>query len=309
MTARLVVLRALGLGDLLTGLPALRAIADAFPEHEKLLAAPSPLAPLVDLAELPFAISDHSGLAPLPAALRRTDVAVNLHGRGPQSTALLRALQPGRLVAFGSGSHEGPRWRAGEHEVERWCRMLAEHGIAADPRRIDLRAPGIEVDDGARGATLLHPGASSAARRWPAARWAAVARAEREAGRSVVVTGSAAEAPLARRIACDAGLAPSAARAGETDLLGLAAHVAAAGRVVCGDTGVAHLATALGTPSVILFGPISPIEWGPPACRPRHRVLWSGSCGDPHAEEADPGLLRIGPEQVLAELHGLHDAA
>lgn len=206
MTGSVVVLRALGLGDLLTGLPALRAIADAFPEHEKLLAAPSALAPLVDLAELPFSISDHAGLAPLPAELQRAEVAVNLHGRGPQSHAVLRALEPGRLVAFAAAGNDGPRWRAGEHEVERWCRMLREHRIPADAGRIDIRAPGVEVDDDAREATLLHPGASSAARRWPPARWAAVARAEHEAGRKVLVTGSAPEAPLARRIARDAGL-------------------------------------------------------------------------------------------------------
>ena len=41
-----VVLRALGLGDLLTAVPALRALADAFPRHPRLLAAPAVLAPL-----------------------------------------------------------------------------------------------------------------------------------------------------------------------------------------------------------------------------------------------------------------------
>ncbi|MFP5363187.1 MAG: glycosyltransferase family 9 protein [Thermoleophilia bacterium] len=309
MTATVVVLRALGLGDLLTGLPALRAIADAFPEHDKVLAAPSALAPLVDLAQLPFSISDHAGPAPLPARLRRPDIAVNLHGRGPQSHAVLRALRPGRLVAFASQGHDGPVWRAGEHEVERWCRMLRAHGIAADPRRIELRAPEVELDEAARGATLLHPGAASAARRWPAERWAAIARAEREAGRTVLLTGNPAEAALACRIAGAAGLPDDASHAGRTDLLGLAALVAAAGRVVCGDTGVAHLATALGTPSVILFGPVSPAEWGPPADDPRHRVLWSGGCGDPHGEEVDPGLLEIAPDAVLAQLHRLEQAA
>ena len=82
----------------------------------------------------------------------------------------------------------------------------------------------------------------------------------------------------------------------------LAATIAVAGRVVCGDTGVAHLATALGTPSVVLFGPTSPARWGPPAERAIHQVLWAGRTGDPHASRPDPGLLEIGEGEVLQAL-------
>ena len=92
--------------------------------------------------------------------------------------------------------------------------------------------------------------------------------------------------------------------AGRTDLLGLAAVVAASARVACGDTGLAHLATALRTPSVVLFGPTPPSRWGPPADRPWHRVLWAGRTGDPHAEAPDPGLLAIGVDDVLDALPG-----
>jgi len=110
---------------------------------------------------------------------------------------------------------------------------------------------------------------------------------------------------MAERIAADAGLAPEAVLAGRTDLIGLAAVVAAAGRVACGDTGVAHLATAYGVPSVVLFGPTPPAEWGPPPDRSRHRALWAGGRGDPHATEPDPGLLAITLDQVLAALRAL----
>ena len=79
--------------------------------------------------------------------------------------------------------------------------------------------------------------------------------------------------------------------------------MAVAGRVVCGDTGVAHLATALGTPGVLLFGPSSPHAWGPPAGL--HRVLWARREGDPHADRPDPGLLAIGVRDVVRELAAL----
>ena len=76
---------------------------------------------------------------------------------------------------------------------------------------------------------------------------------------------------------------------------------------MCGDTGVGHLATALGTPSVVLFGPVPPSEWGPPVSRPQHRALWAGRRGDPHAPTVDPGLLRITTEAVFHAMDALDE--
>ncbi|MEA2129437.1 MAG: hypothetical protein QOJ85_2328, partial [Solirubrobacteraceae bacterium] len=307
---RLLVLRALGLGDLLTAVPALRSLAAAFADHQRLLAMPLWLAPLLRLlgdGDPAFDVLDARPLRELGAAAQRPDVAVNLHGRGPQSHAILAATDPGRMIAFAHvdvPGHEGPRWERHEHEVHRWCRLLAESGIPADPADRALRRPALTPPAGSHGATIVHPGAASPARRWPPARWVAVASAERRAGRRVLVTGSGSERSLALAVADAAGLPREDVLAGATDLLGLAALVAAAGRVVCGDTGVAHLASAFGTPSVLLFGPTPPAEWGPPR-DPRHRVLWAGRTGDPHADRPDPGLLAITPARVVDELRRL----
>jgi ADP-heptose:LPS heptosyltransferase len=75
--------------------------------------------------------------------------------------------------------------------------------------------------------------------------------------------------------------------------------------VVCGDTGVAHLATATATPSVLLFGPTPPAEWGPLRDLDRHIVLWAGHSGDPHGASAHHGLLSIGVSDVLAAARSL----
>jgi ADP-heptose:LPS heptosyltransferase len=305
-----VVLRALGLGDLLTVVPALRALADAFPRHPRLLAVPTALAPLARCAGAVDEVVPAEGLdQPLSRLLHGAGLAVNLHGRGPESHNLLLEAEPRRLLAFAHpavpASSQGPRWRAEEHEVARWCRLLGESGIAADPARLDIDLPPGPLPHGVQGATLVHPGAASPARRWPAERFAAVARAERRAGRSVVVTGGPAEVALAREVADRAALPKGAVHAGRNGVLALGRLVAAAGRVVCGDTGVAHLATALGTPSVVLFGPTSPALWGPPAERPWHRALWAGTSGDPHGRLPDPGLLAITVDQVLEALGDL----
>ncbi|HMC40631.1 MAG TPA: glycosyltransferase family 9 protein [Acidimicrobiales bacterium] len=305
---RVVVLRALGLGDALTGIPALRALVGAFPHHRLTLAAPRRFARMLISAGAAHDVTNHTDLSPLSPHLREPDVAVDLHGRGPGSQPLLTALRPRRLICFAhpavaeSAGH--PRWRPAEHEVRRWCRLLEESGIPADPGRLAIRAPDGQAPEAAVGATVIHAGAASASRRWPAARFAAVARAERAEGRNVVITGSASEVLLARQVAAAAGLAPDHVLAGRTDLDGLTRVVAAAARVVCGDTGIAHLATALGTPSVVVFGPVPPREWGPPPS-PRHVALWSGRRGDPHGSTVDPGLLEITVGQVIEALSRL----
>ena len=275
-----------------------------------MLAAPRALAPLLALAAPDFELLDVpawvGGAPPDPALARRLPrgaLAVNLHGRGPESHALLGAARPERLI--GLDLPDGPVWDSREHEVVRWCRLLAHHGIAADPADLDLRLPEDPPYD-PDGPTLIHPGAASAARRWPVERWAEVARAEAARGREVLVSGSVGEAPLAAEVVALAGLPPDANRAGTTgDLLDLARLVASAGRVACGDSGVAHLATALRIPSVVLFGPTDPARWGPPAERPWHRVLWAGTSGDPHAVRTDPGLLQIAPADVVDALSAL----
>lgn len=184
--------------------------------------------------------------------------------------------------------------------------MLGESGVACDPTELHIDAPKVPLPPTAKGATVIHPGASDGARRWPARRWAAVAAAERIMGRRVLVTGGPSEASLAVAVAEAAGLSREAVLAGRTTVEELAAIVAAAGRVICGDTGVGHLATALGTPSVLLFGPVSPAEWGPPReASSRHRVLWAGVRGDPHEERPDPGLLKITVADVLDSLEAL----
>jgi ADP-heptose:LPS heptosyltransferase len=141
-------------------------------------------------------------------------------------------------------------------------------------------------------------------------RFAAVASWVSGQGLDVVVTGSAEEVSLAREVAEAAGLSAAAVLAGLTDLRSLSALVAGSRLVVSGDTGMAHLATAFGTPSVVLFGPVPPSEWGPPADGP-HAVLWrgadraaSGGRGDPHGAAVDPALLATSVEEVIAAVRG-----
>jgi ADP-heptose:LPS heptosyltransferase len=295
-----VVLRALGLGDFLTAVPALRAVRRALPDHHVALAAPAALGDLVRLAGVADRLLPTTGLEPLHWSESPPAVAVNLHGSGPQSHHVLEALRPWWLVAYAADGVAvcGPAWDADEHEVDRWCRLVAHAGWSADPT--DLRLPTPPQPSPAPGAVVVHVGAAYPARRWPPERFAKVVRHLVDRGSDVVLTGSPDERLLAERTRQRAGRDAVCVLAGRTDLLELAAVVAAARLVVSGDTGVGHLATAFGRPSVLLFGPTPPARWGPPRDGP-HTVLWHGeSPGDPFGPRPDPALLRITVDEVVS---------
>ncbi|MDT0346354.1 glycosyltransferase family 9 protein [Streptomyces litchfieldiae] len=303
----IVALRALGLGDLLTAVPALRALRRAHPGQPLLLAAPPWLTEAAAATGavdrlVPADAPGRAVPASIPWAGPRPDLAVDLHGSGPESLRPLGALRPGRL--FGYAHPSGPAWDANEHERDRWCRLLTSYGIPADPA--DLRIPPPATPSPAPGAVVLHPGADAGARRWPADRFAALGRALARDGHRVVVTGGPAEAPLVHRVTELAGLPPTAALIA-LPFPALAALTAAARAVVVGDTGIAHLATALATPSITLFGPVSPRLWGPPDSA-RHRVLWHPGLphtGTPHGRVPDERLLAIGTAEALSAVRSL----
>jgi hypothetical protein len=293
-----LALRAIGLGDALTGVPALCGLRRLVAPRPLLLACPEHLGRwFTDLGVVDGWVTTADLDAEPPGRGLGTHDAVDLHGNGPASRDLLAAASPERLLAWWPPPGPAGGWRADEHEVARWCRLVGEWGAVCGSDDLRLRPRPARPGDGP---VVLHPGAASGSRRWPADRWAQVARALVWQGHRVVVTGTAGEAELAAAVVAAAGLDPSADLAGRLDLPALADLVGGSRLLLCGDTGVAHLATALGVPSVLLFGPVAPAAWGPAIDHDLHTVLWEGDGrGDPHGSEPDPHLLRITVPQVL----------
>lgn len=116
-------------------------------------------------------------------------------------------------------------------------RFLSEHALG---RRRQLIA--------------VAPGASSFTKRWPTHHWIALVRRLVEAGNDVIVLGGSAEAAVAQELV-ETGGESVASAAGAFDPAGTAAVLKRARALVAGDTGAMHLATAVGTPVVALFGP------------------------------------------------------
>jgi ADP-heptose:LPS heptosyltransferase len=159
---------------------------------------------------------------------------------------------------------------------------------------------------------VVHAGAGADVKTWPERYWRALL--EMQAPRPIVLTGTSSERAMCERMAC--GLEHVTSVAGETTLAGLAGLLHEAALVIGTDNGPLHLAGALGTPTVRLFGPSRAERYGPPAASSRHIVLaagWSCSrCGDlSSSRPAGCGCMTaVQPATVLAAVQKiLTDAA
>ena len=151
----------------------------------------------------------------------------------------------------------------------------------------------------------IHPGAGAVVKRWPAARWAAVAsRLSTATNTPVVFTGSADEAPLIAGIQ-SAMTTPSVSLAGQTPIALLAEVYRRAAVVLGPDSGPLHLAVAAGAPTVRLYGPSDPARFGPWGIERRNRAIHAGfhcrRCGDLSAKRPEGAgcMLAICEETVL----------
>ena len=153
----------------------------------------------------------------------------------------------------------------------------------------------------------LNVGASRAYKRWPVERWAEVAQGLAAAGRSLVFVGDGQDAQAVAQItpSLPGGFVDLA---GKTTLRGLASVLAACDLLVTGDTGPMHVAVAVGTPVVALFGATDPRRHGPYGAR--NVILHDPAPGAtvpgrrPTEEAGAASLARITPEDVLAAVLG-----
>jgi ADP-heptose:LPS heptosyltransferase len=293
---RIAIFRALFLGDLLCATPAFRALRRRFPEAEITLIGLPWARELVD--RLPaidrlLHFPGYPGINEVPVDEARTaaflaearaanyDLAIQMHGDGHISNGFVAAL--GARASLGYGRGPDPRltmgfpWDADAHETVRWADLVACLGATTDSTRLELPLrPDEQVYADALLAGLagialpgfgplvgLHTGAKDSTRRWPTGQFAALGdRLVTRHGARIVLTGSEAERPLTAAVR-RAMRAPALDLAGRTDLGTFAAIIGRLDLLITNDTGASHIAAAIGTPSVVLFGPSRPAQWAP----------------------------------------------
>jgi ADP-heptose:LPS heptosyltransferase len=300
---RIAIFRALQLGDLLCVIPALRALRAAAPQaHITLIGLPWAAGFVQRFSNYLDAHMTFPGMPGMPeqeprenalpkfiatARERQFDLAIQLHGNGTLTNALLTQLGATHNAGFYVAGNECPDssrflpWISHEHEVLRALRLMEFLGTEAQGDELEF--PLFEADYQALKNCVdmklalgmyacIHPGARLPSRRWVPQRFAQVADYLAAEGLKVILTGSTEEQPVTAAVKA-AMRAPAVDLTGKTALGTLAALIAGARIVICNDTGVSHLAAAVATPSVVICSGADPRRWAP-LHHVRHRVLY-----------------------------------
>ena len=205
------------------------------------------------------------------------DVAIDFQGL-VKSAVLARAARARRVLGFPRAHLREPMARAlyteapdpgpAAHVVHKNLALLRAVGVGDVRVEFPLRLPATPVVEdvrarwGSHAYALVNPGAAWPNKRWPAARFGALAALVRDRlGLPSVVLWGPGEEPLAREVAAASGgsaevLPPTSI----TEILGIAQTARV---MVSGDTGPLHLAGAVGTPLVAIFGPTRTERNGP----------------------------------------------
>jgi len=266
------------LGDTVMAVPALAALRRGLPAAR--LGAAGPWASLLAgqgladvLVTYPRTWTGRLRTADAVRALDATTAVLLPNSFEAAASALYWGAR--RRVGFGSGGRRAlltdapPLPSPRRHQVDEYLALVERLGVPAGDRTPRLAPPAVDSPERAQARALLeevgadhrprvglHLGAAfGPSKLWPVERMAELAHLLRDGGRTPVLLGAPSDADVAARIA---GSVVVASLVGRDSPGLLPAVLAELDAVVCGDTGVGHLAAALGTPVVALFGPTDP---------------------------------------------------
>lgn len=198
---------------------------------------------------------------------RRYDAAVDLQGL-IKSAVLARAAGARRVIGFTRAHLREPLARLfytetrdpGDvpHVIQKGLSLMRAFGVTETSISFPLVVPPSKT----RSYVLINPGAAWPNKRWPAERFGALAASlrERRGVGSLVLWGPGEEELAAAVVAASSGAAQLAPPTSITDIAALASG---ASLMISGDTGPLHIAAAVGTPIVALFGPTRTERNGP----------------------------------------------
>jgi lipopolysaccharide heptosyltransferase I len=278
---RLLIVRLGALGDIVHAIPVAAALRRAFPEVRidwVVAAKHRAILDLVPVIDRRLVLGEGTGLVESIRELRRAryDVALDLQGL-IKSAALARASGARRVIGFTARYLREPLARpfyteaheahGGPHVVDVNLSILEALGIRAVRPEFPIEhaesSAAREMAEATGGRyALVNPGAAWPNKRWPPARFGALAAALRDRLHlpSVVLWGPGEEALAAGTVEHSSGAARMSPKTTIADVVALARGAAL---MVSGDTGPMHIAAAVGTPVVGIFGPTRPQRNGP----------------------------------------------
>jgi len=292
-------LRALQLGDFLCCIPAVRALREAFPNaHIAWIGLPgnSGLAqrfahyideyiPFPGYPGLPEQAIDPPAIVAFIQKIQQSafDLVLQLQGNGTYVNGLV-TLFNARITA---GFYKNDIFRPNEnyfipypedmHEIERHLALIRHLKLPVDstvlefPILIDRSPINEKYSLEPQTYICIHPGSRGSWRQWPPTYFALIADFCIKNGYRIVLTGTAGEKDIVNAVAAHMQYDPILL-AGETDLDELAILLKQARGLIANCTGIAHIAYALHTPSIIISMDGEPHRWGPPK-NYRHKII------------------------------------
>ncbi|MGE0443006.1 MAG: glycosyltransferase family 9 protein [Gemmatimonadales bacterium] len=276
MAPRVLIVRLSSMGDILLTTPLLRAIRTRHPEARITYVTKTTFLPLLEhnrrIDEL-IGYDPIKPLAPLGRYLAQGGFTHRLDLHGSLRSRRLRWMVPGawqsypkhRLARTILIRTKRNRYRDRRHVVERYFDAARDLDVTPDQGSLEFflhrealdRADRFLAERGLgqdRALVAVCPGAAHATKQWPTRRWQELVTHLTTRGSDVVVLGGPAEARLGEDVAA-AGAEQAASVAGAVPIGVSGAILKRARCAVSGDTGLMHLATAVGAPVVALFGP------------------------------------------------------
>ncbi|MAF26791.1 MAG: glycosyltransferase family 9 protein [Gemmatimonadota bacterium] len=267
----ILICRLSALGDIVLSQPVAAGLRAAYPDAHIAYLARRPLGRILSACAEIDALHEweggHAGLPP-GVAEREWELVVDLSATG-RSRRLLRGVRRQRVL------------RASKQSVRRralvMCRALGTWRFHVDPavdRTLSVlkkanipvlsRRPRLAVNGTPNPSrVLLAPGGGRALKRWAPSRFSGIGRRVTEAGGSVVIAGAADERALLEEVAGGIPQGSVEIRAGE-DPERLPEVVAECGVALTNDSGLLHVAEAVGVPVVAVFGATHPdLGFGP----------------------------------------------
>jgi ADP-heptose:LPS heptosyltransferase len=289
---KIVVFRALQIGDMLCSIPAIRALKQANPQAEITLIGlpwakmlierfPQYFHSLITFPGYPGFPEQPVDRLAFPDFLKQVqqqqfDLALQMQGSGIISNSLVDLFAARHTSGFYASGYFCPdkdlfiQYPAEIHEVHRHLQLIENLGITSYSTELEFPITQKDEADFANANlpvetnqyVVLHPGARGINRQWEPANFAAVGDFCFENGLQVVITGTTDELNIVNNVIELMRHQPINA-AGKTSLGAVAVLIKNAAALVSNCTGVSHIAAALKTKSIVISLDGEPFRWGP----------------------------------------------
>lgn len=300
---KIVIFRALQLGDMLCAIPGIRALRHAYPEAQiTLIGLPwaksfterfshlfngfIPFAGYPGLPEQPFEPEAFTQML-IAIQQEKFDLAIQMQGNGSIINPMMELFGAKHTAGFCMEGHYAPDnglfmpYPDHGHEIERHLALMEFLGIPS--QSTDLEFP-LLADDEEKLTSLhlgiepkkyvcVHPGSRGSWRQWPVEHFAALADYCADHGYQVVLTGTKEEAGIIDDVISHM-CHKSINTAGLTSVGAVALLIKISAMLISNCTGVSHIASAFKTPSIVLSMDGEPERWGPMDNQTHRTINW-----------------------------------